>query len=254
MPTDRQLVSQVHIPRMTGGGAEVRAGQRVKIIAVQGKQIADLFAFVLDSPDEYLSPGHTRRKARSIYPVLGAPLYSNKRNPLLLLEEDTVGVHDLLSPACDYYLYKDLGFDEHSSCRGNLVATLERFNVTAPSLPDPHNIFQNTPIVDLAGRQEVRESPSKAGDYVLLEALQDLLVIVAACSKWTKDRPTAAIRRTSCSRCMSKAPFIRFGLAVMKQYAGAGIKGVGNSSQSIEELGTMGFGGEIMRRSRRDTE
>ena len=182
MSTKIQMVSQVHIPRMTGGGAEVRAGQRVKIIAVQGKQIADLFAFVLASPDEYLSPGHTRRKVGSIYPVLGKPLYSNRRNPLLLLEEDTVGVHDLLSPACDYYLYKDLGFDEHSSCRGNLVATLERFKVTPQSLPDPHNIFQNTPIVDLEGHQEVRESPSKAGDYVLLEAMQDLLVIVTACS------------------------------------------------------------------------
>ena len=161
---------------------EVRTGQRVKVIAVQGKQIGDLFAFVLGSSDEQLSPGHTRRKVASIYPVLGKPLYSNKRNPLLLLEEDTVGVHDLLSPACDYYLYKDMGFDEHPSCRGNLVATLERFNFTPDSLPDPHNLFQNTPIVDLEGRQEVRESPAKAGDYVLLETMMDLLVIVTACS------------------------------------------------------------------------
>ena len=182
MSTERQLVSQVHIPRMTGGGMEVRTGQRVKVIAVQGKQIGDLFAFVLDTPDEYLSPGHTRRKIESIYPVLGKPFYSNKRSPLLLLEEDTVGVHDLLSPACDYYLYKDMGFDEHASCRSNLVATLKRFNFTPQSLPDPHNLFQNTPIVDLESHQEVRESPAKAGDYVLFEAMKDLLVIVAACS------------------------------------------------------------------------
>ena len=182
MSTERQLVSQVHIPRMTGGGMEVRSGQRVKVIAVQGKQIGDLFAFVLDTPDEYLSPGHTRRKIESIYPVLGKPFYSNKRSPLLLLEEDTVGVHDLLSPACDYYMYKDMGFDEHPSCRSNLVATLKRFNFTPQSLPDPHNLFQNTPIVDLEGHQEVRESPAKAGDYVLFEAMKDLLVIVAACS------------------------------------------------------------------------
>ena len=184
MSTERQLISQVHVPRMTGGGVEVRTGQRVKVIAVQGKQIGDLFALVLDTPDEYLSPGHTRRMVGSIYPVVGKPFYSNMRNPLLLLEEDTVGVHDLLSPACDYFLYKDLGFDEHPSCRGNLIATLERFNLTPhpQSLPDPHNLFQNTPIVDLEGHQEVRESPAKAGDYVLLEAMKDLLVIVTACS------------------------------------------------------------------------
>ncbi len=56
MSTERQLVSQLHISPMSGGGAEVRTGQRVKVIAVQGKQIGDLFAFVLGSPDEFLSP------------------------------------------------------------------------------------------------------------------------------------------------------------------------------------------------------
>ena len=182
MSIERQLVSQVHIPEMTGCGAEVRSGQRVKVIAVQGKQIGDLFAFVLDSPDEFLSPGHTRGKLQSIYPVLGKPFYSNKRNPLLLLEEDTVGVHDLMAPACDYYSYKELGYEDHPSCRGNLVATLKRFDFTPESLPDPHNLFQNTPVVDLDGRREARESAAKPGGSVVLQAMKDLLVIVTACS------------------------------------------------------------------------
>ena len=160
----------------------MRSGQRVKVIAVQGKQIGDLFAFVLDSPDESLSPGHTRGKLQSIYPVLGKPFYSNKRNPLLLLKEDTVGVHDLMAPACDYYSYKELGYEDHPSCQGNLVATLNSFGFTPESLPDPHNLFQNTPVVDLDGRREVRESLAKPGDNVVLQALKDLLVIVTACS------------------------------------------------------------------------
>ena len=182
MSTERQLVSQVHISPMSGAGVEVRTGQRVKVIAVQGKQIGDLFAFVLDSPEEFLSPGDTRGKLLSIYPILGQPFYSNKRNPLLLLEEDTVGVHDLLFKACDSTRYKEMGFEDHPSCRGNLVGALHRFGLTPESLPDPHNLFQNTPVIDLEGHQEVRESPAKPGDYVLFEALRDLLVIVTACS------------------------------------------------------------------------
>ena len=105
----------------------------------------------------------------------------NKRNPLMVLEEDTLGVHDLLAPACDYYSQRALGFGDHPSCRGNLVATLESLNFTSESLPDPHNLFQNTPVVDLQGNQEIRKSPAKPGDYVLLEVLKDLLVIVTAC-------------------------------------------------------------------------
>ena len=182
MSIESRLVEKVHVPAMSGGGVEVRSGQQVKVIAVQGKQVGDLFAFVLDSRDEYLSPGNTMGKLRSIYPVLGKPFYSNKRNPLLLLEEDTVGVHDLLAPACDYYFYKDLGFEDHPSCRGNLVSTLTRIGFEPEGLPDPHNLFQNTPVVDLDGRKEARESPAKAGDYVVLRAMADLLVIVTACS------------------------------------------------------------------------
>ena len=181
MSMERKLVSQVHIPAMTGGGAEVRSGQRVKVIAVEGQQIGDLFAFVLDSPEEHLAPGYTRSKLQSIYPVLGQPFYSNKREPLLLLEEDTVGVHDLLAPACDRYSQKERGDENHPSCRGNLVATLERLDFTTEYLPDPHNLFQSTPVVDLDGRQERRLSPAKPGDYVTLQAMKDLLVIVTAC-------------------------------------------------------------------------
>ena len=191
MSTGRRLVSQVHIPAMTGGSAEVRTGQRVKVITVQGKQIGDLFAFVLDTPDEYLSPGRTRWSNKCIYPVAGKPFYSNKRNPLLVLEEDTLGVHDLLAPACDYYSQKSLGKEDHPSCRGNLVATLQRSNFTPESLPDPHNLFQNTPVVDLKGNQEIRVSTAKPGDYVVMEAMKDLLVIVTACPMLaSKGEPT----------------------------------------------------------------
>ena len=182
MSSERQLLSKTHIPAFTGRGVVTRRDQRIKVIEVQGKQIGDLFAFVLDQPDEYLSPGHTRGKLQNLYPQLGQPFYSNKRNPLLLLEEDTVGVHDLMAPACDYYMYKELGHEDHPSCRGNLEATLKEHSFTPAALPDPHNLFQNTPVVDLDGRREIREPTAGPGDYVLLQALQDLLVIVTACS------------------------------------------------------------------------
>ena len=94
-----------------------------------------------------------------------------------------MGVHDLRYPACDSYYYKQQGYENHPSCRGNLVGTLHRFKCTPEILPHPHNLFQNTPVVDLEGHHEVRESPARAGDYVIFEALEDLLVIVTACSE-----------------------------------------------------------------------
>lgn len=194
MSSRTQPLSQVHIPPQTGGGTIVRRDQRFKVIAVKGKQVADLFAFVLDAPDEMLSPGHTRSKLRRLYPKLGDSLYSSKRSPLMVIEEDTVGVYDLLAPACDTYFYEELGKENHPSCRDNLVATLEKFAYTPMSLPDPVNLFQNTPLIDLEGNRETKESPAKPGDYVLFRALKDLLVIATACSvDWPPlngDRPS----------------------------------------------------------------
>ncbi|MFQ5874623.1 MAG: DUF1989 domain-containing protein, partial [Dehalococcoidia bacterium] len=177
-----QPVSQVHIAAYKGGGLIVRQGQRVKVVNLQGQQVGDLFAFVLDDPGEFLSPSSTLARLRRIYPELGKPLYSNRHNPLLLLEEDNVGVHDLLLQACDTALYESLGHANHPNCRDNLNAVLEEYDFTPTEPPHPVNLFQNTPIVDLEGHWEPRDSPAKPGDYVMLEALKDLLVVVTACS------------------------------------------------------------------------
>ena len=115
-----RLVSRVTIPPQSGRGVFLKQDQRLKVIAPKGKQVSDLFAFVESSPDEYLCPRTTMTRQRRLYLESRKPFYSNKRRPLLMLEEDTVGVHDLLYPACDEYMYRGWGEQNHPSCRGNL--------------------------------------------------------------------------------------------------------------------------------------
>lgn len=182
MSNQLEPVSQVHIPPQSGGGVRVTRDQRVRVTCPQGKQVGDLFAFVPGSRDEYLSPGYTLRGLGKLYPEVGKPLSSTHRRPLLLIEEDTVGVHDLLMPACDNNLYELMGAKNHPSCRDNLNTTLKKFGFDIDGNPDPVNLFQNTPVVDLEGHWEIRESVAKPGDYIQFQALEDLLVIVAACS------------------------------------------------------------------------
>lgn len=177
-----RLVSRIPIPKQSGRAAFVARDQRVKVITPRGKQVGDFFALKRADPNEFTSPGNTGSRNRRIYPEVGKPFFSNRFNPLLLLEEDTVGVHDLLYPACDDFMYRSRGEENHPNCRDNFNAALREIDFTPGGQPDPHNLFQNSPVVDLEGHLEIRESMAKPGDYVLLRALEDLVVVVTACS------------------------------------------------------------------------
>ena len=178
---DRQI-AQVLVPSMSGRGVLVQRDQRLKVITPEGAQVGDLFAFVQDDLSETLSPSQTRSILDKFNLETGRPLYSIRRKPLFLLEEDTVGVHDLLAPACDHLRYlEDFGADNHPNCRNNLNNALEELGYSPPGYPDPINLFQNTPIADLNGTRETRESLAKPGDHVLLTAMEDLIVVVSAC-------------------------------------------------------------------------
>ena len=178
----RKLISTVTIAPQSGRGVFVERDQWVRVLNPKGTQVSDLFAFVRASPDEYLCPRTTMTRQRRLYPRVGEPFYSIKRRPLLMLEEDTVGVHDLFYPACDEYMYRGWGDDNHPSCRGNLNAVLKELDFKPGGYAEPHNLFQDSPAIDMEGNLKVRQSPAKPGDYVLLKSLDDLLVIATSCS------------------------------------------------------------------------
>ncbi len=180
----RRLVSQVLIPKQSGKAVFLNRDQRLKVINPKGKQVGDLFAFKREAVTEFISPAFTMTRNRRIYLEVGKPLYSNRGNPLLMFEEDTVGVHDLLYPACSGGQRPGIAA-ARPNCRDNMQAALRAVDVTPPEQPElvhPHNLFQNSPVIDLEGHIEIREPVAKPGDYVVLHAMDKLVVVVTACS------------------------------------------------------------------------
>src|SRR5215211_1139221 len=188
---ERNRVSQLLLGRMAikarqlkpgeGIAVELSTGQLLQISTVQGKQVADFVAFNLDDREEYLSTATTRAKNNSIMLQQGMKLYSNRRNSMLEVVEDTVGRHDMLFPACDPRRYKDdYGLDDHSSCRIALTEALGPYGIDFDRIPDPINWFMNVAIVQ-RGELEIRESLAERNDYILLNALSDVVVAISAC-------------------------------------------------------------------------
>ncbi|KAF2636774.1 hypothetical protein P280DRAFT_472674 [Massarina eburnea CBS 473.64] len=155
------------------------------------------------SAPEYMSMCHTRATLCKVTPAVGDTLVSQKRAPMVQLVEDTSpGVHDTLIAACDRWRYSELGVTGyHESCTDNCWDALEKLGGEAEAsvaevvkgfqaklagrVPDPFNLFMNIPVTQEgsgAKRGLSFEAPvTKEGDYVVLKALRDVVVVMSAC-------------------------------------------------------------------------
>jgi uncharacterized protein len=168
-------------------GFEVKIGEIVQISTLEGKQVADFVAVALDDPREISSTAHTRAKNNSIMLQNGMGIYSNMRNKMLEIVEDTVGRHDILYAACDPTRYSvDYGIEGHANCREALADALKPFGVSYESVPDPVNWFMNVAILQ-RGELELRESLAERNDFVLLVATMDVAIGVSACPQDQND-------------------------------------------------------------------
>ncbi len=191
---EKTLSKARHVEPGTAGLLTVKAGQYLQIQTIEGKQVADFVAFSADDLGEYVSTSHTRVANMNIVPQMGMSLYTNLRQPIFEITEDTVGRHDMLIAACDRARYEALDAPGHASCREGLSDALREFEVGYDRMPDPINWFMNVAIMQ-KGELEVRAPLAEAGDYVLLKALRDAVVAVSACPQDLNDtnggKPTA---------------------------------------------------------------
>jgi uncharacterized protein len=172
----------VTIPARKGIAAVLAAAQQVKIINTHGQQVIDTWAFNRLDLTECMSMEHSRAALRRLMARAGDSMVTNHRRPILTLLEDTSpGIHDTLIAACDRYRYELLGCTSyHDNCTDNLAAALAALGLTPPKTPSPWNLFMNIP-VQADGRVSFEPPVCKAGDYVVLRAEMDCIVVFSAC-------------------------------------------------------------------------
>jgi uncharacterized protein YcgI (DUF1989 family) len=165
-----------------GRAIQLSRGQRLRIENIFGSQVVDTWALNARDTSEYLSVEHTRRMIGALFPKKGDKLFSNRRTEMLLLEEDTSpGRHDMLLACCDKWLYKHYGCPPgHRNCRDNFLEALFEAGFDATAVPNPLNLWMNIPVTndnDIA----IGTPLSKPGDFVVLNALIDTVVVLSAC-------------------------------------------------------------------------
>ncbi len=165
---------------------EVKAGEYIQIIDVQGKQCSDFLAFGADKLQRGIERGLdatvTRTLMGNAYPQPGlqGKFYDLDMTPLVEVVRDTVGRHDTFALACQAKYYEDLGYPGHINCTDNFNGALQRFTIAPRKGWEALNFFYNT-VFD-GSMQLVSDEPwSRPGDYVLLRAMTDLVCASSAC-------------------------------------------------------------------------
>ena len=161
----------------------MKKGEKLKVTDLEGEQVSDFFCFNLHDHEEFLSSGRTLDYMSKIFLTEGDILYSNRSKPLVKIVADKVGRHDFLLTPCSKDTFTIIYGDKnpHHGCEGNLQKAFLEQGLKLDGLPTTFNIFMN---VELDEKGYIKVSPprSKAGEYIILEAMEDLIVGLTACS------------------------------------------------------------------------
>ena len=174
------------VDRATARSYEVKAGEFIQVIDVEGRQCSDFLAFHRRRLEEGVERGLDATTTRSLmgnaYPQPGlfAKFYDQDMNPLVEVVRDTVGRHDTFSLACTAKYYEDMGYFGHINCTDNFNRQLDRYAIAPRKGWPAINFFFNTAFS--ADNLLVVDEPwSRPGDYVLLRAMTDLVCASSSC-------------------------------------------------------------------------
>ena len=172
-----------HLAPQTGTAFALQKGEQLRVIDLEGEQVADLVAFGRADQSEWLSSGRSIDYANTIYLTTGHILYSNRSRPMFTIVQDDVGRHDFLLTPCSPETFQIIYHNDeyHPSCFENLHTNLAQFGIAPDDIPTTLNLFMNVEI-GAEGTLSIKPPRSKAGDAVTLRAEMDLVVGLTACS------------------------------------------------------------------------
>lgn len=165
---------------------EIKAGQTLRILDLEGNQAADTLFYSAADPSERYSAMDTIREQGNLYLTVGSLLRSNLNRVMLEITADTCGRHDTLGGACAtesntvrYALEKRC----MHACRDSWMLALAEhpnFGISKRDITHNINFFMNVPVTEQGGLT-FADGISAPGKYVEMQAKMDVIVLVSNC-------------------------------------------------------------------------
>jgi len=188
----RRVFEQVLSPK-TGLAVEVKQGQHLRVIDLEGKQVVDMAVFNNQNPREKLSTSYSRtrytpKKGGEYVPrdklMEGDTLMSTICRPMMTIVKETPepkGIHDVHHRMCNRYLYESHGFGLRDGCHEIISTVMAPYGIRAEDVPDTMDLFMNYPHDCARGHWVIKEPVSRPGDYIEFRAEMDCVVALSNC-------------------------------------------------------------------------
>ncbi len=164
---------------------EIKKGQTLRILDLEGNQAADTIFFSAADPTERYSADRTIQEQAALYLTTGTQLMSTEGNPMLTLTADTCGRHDTLGGACSResntmrYAHDK---EPMHACRDSFIRGAQEWNIelTKRDITCNINFFMNVPVTPDGGLS-FADGISAPGRYVEMIAEMDVICLISNC-------------------------------------------------------------------------
>lgn len=181
-PTATILHDEV-IPARAPWMYDVKAGQTLEIIDLEGNQAVDFLLYNSADDAERYSAQDTISAQRNIFLRTGSELLSNEGNPMMRIVGSTVAYHDTIGGACSCES-NTLRYGHHTksqhACVDNFLEAHSRVGRNKRDMVSNINWFMNVP-VEADGALGIVDGISAPGLSVTLLALMDVTAVVSNC-------------------------------------------------------------------------
>ncbi|HQQ64283.1 MAG TPA: DUF1989 domain-containing protein [Pseudomonadales bacterium] len=164
---------------------ELKAGEVLRIVDLEGNQAVDTLFFNADDPYDRYSAVDTLRAQGNVYLTVGSRLLAQSGKTLVEIIADTCGRHDTLGGACASESNRvRYALDKRymHSCRDSFLLALAENETGLRKRDLGHNVnfFMNVPVTPEGGLT-FADGISEPGKYVEMQAMMDVIVLVSNC-------------------------------------------------------------------------
>ncbi|MEW6376567.1 MAG: DUF1989 domain-containing protein [Thermodesulfobacteriota bacterium] len=179
----RKILFEKTIPAREYTSLILHREEIIRVIDLEGKQVADLVALSATDKGEKLSCVYSNILNGTWKLTKGHTLYSNRARPMLSIIEDKVGLHysggGFCSEEINFLRFKVCNT---RNCAENLTLAFKSHGIRREDFDFDccFNIFMNLTFQS-DGSMKLQEPLSKSGDYVDLKAEMDCVIAISNC-------------------------------------------------------------------------